>query len=99
MAEETHSSEPIELHALARGRVEGVFFRDFVQTHALRLELTGWVRNLPDGATVEVLAQGSEAALQELLAHLRQGPRGSSVSEVEVQRSPSTELLGTFEVV
>jgi acylphosphatase len=99
MANETHSSEPIELHALARGKVQGVFFRDFVQTHARRLEITGWIRNLPDGATIEVLAQGSEAALQEMLAHLRQGPRGSSVSEVEVQWSPSTEPLGTFEVV
>ena len=99
MANETHYSEPIELHALARGKVQGVFFRDFVQTNARRLELTGWVRNLPDGAIIEVLAQGSEAALQELLAHLRQGPRGSIVSEVEVQWSPSSEPRDTFEVV
>ena len=46
-----------------------------------RLQLAGWVRNLPDG-TVEVAASGREDKLQELRVLLRKGPDGAIVSEM-----------------
>ena len=67
---------------VVRGRVQGVGFRYFVQREAVRLELTGWVRNLDDGR-VEVHAQGPAAALDELAAALHRGPRFSDVRGVE----------------
>ncbi|MCK5226908.1 MAG: acylphosphatase, partial [Desulfobulbaceae bacterium] len=44
-------------HVVVEGRVQGVFFRACTQEEALRLNLTGWVRNRPEG-TVEALIEG-----------------------------------------
>ena len=64
------------------GRVQGVGFRWFVVQAARRCDVRGDVRNLSEGS-VEVRAQGSEPALERLLAALRTGPRGSRVEHVE----------------
>ncbi len=68
-------NEVSQLHALVHGHVQGVYFRDFTRSHAVRLGLTGWVRNLQDGYTVEVLAQGEKQALEKLLTILHKGHR------------------------
>jgi acylphosphatase len=65
------------------GRVQGVGFRYFTETAALREGLHGWVRNLPDGR-VEVLAEGDADALQRFERHLRHGPPAARVEHVEV---------------
>lgn len=44
-------------HIVFSGNVQGVGFRFSAYRIAGRRQLTGWVRNLPDG-TVEMLAQG-----------------------------------------
>jgi acylphosphatase len=70
---------------LVEGRVQGVGYRYFVLRHADTLGVTGFARNRADG-TVEVVAEGSESALLELEARLREGP---AFAEVEhVQREP-----------
>lgn len=63
------------------GRVQGVGFRYFVEMHARRLGVGGWVRNRADG-TVEVLAAAGEAALVDLKALLAEGPAGAHVTGV-----------------
>ena len=96
VAEEGPGSEPfdklrangggdgsVRLYALARGRVQGVYFRAFVQRHAQSLGLSGWARNMPGGDTVEVVAEGPRASLEALLAQVRRGPPGSRVDAVE----------------
>jgi DNA ligase D-like protein (predicted 3'-phosphoesterase) len=70
------------IRAVISGEVQGVGFRDAVLRSARRLGLMGWVRNEGDG-TVRVHAEGSEAALEELLAFLGEGPAGARVAEVE----------------
>jgi acylphosphatase len=75
--------------ATVRGRVQGVFFRGFVQRNARRLGISGYVRNLPDGS-VEVQAEGERARLKELEEHLRTGPPASSVREVVTDWSEYT---------
>lgn len=68
---------------LVRGRVQGVGFRWFVSRHARALAVTGYARNLPDGA-VEVLAHTDDpAALRRLEELLGQGPPGAAVQSVE----------------
>ena len=69
--------------ATVRGRVQGVNFRSFAASHARRLGLTGWARNLSDGAAVEVYAEGPRAAIEALLERLRQGPGLARVDAVE----------------
>lgn len=85
---------PAALHAVVRGRVQGVGFRDYVYTRARFLGLTGYVGNLPDGRSVEVVAEGSRADLEQLVEYLRDGPRFSRVDAVDAEwREPT----GTYE--
>ena len=70
------------VHAVVRGRVQGVGFRYFARRRALALGLTGWVRNRGDGG-VELEAEGDRVALEAFLEALRQGPSASRVSSVD----------------
>ena len=54
-------SERARMRAIIHGRVQGIFFRDFSRTHAMRLGLLGYVRNLWD-RTVEVVVEGDREA-------------------------------------
>ena len=85
------------LTARIEGRVQGVGFRAFVVRHARRLCLRGAARNLPDGG-VEVIAEGDEARLRELLTALRQGPPGSAVTEVEATWGEASGEFPDFRV-
>ncbi|HEX5368456.1 MAG TPA: acylphosphatase, partial [Dehalococcoidia bacterium] len=64
------NSERQMLRALVRGRVQGVGFRYFVQERASALGLAGFARNLSNGSTVEVVAEGPLSALEALLEAL-----------------------------
>lgn len=66
------------------GFVQGVFFRDFARRWAVELGVTGFVRNLTDGKTVAVHAEGEKQKLEELVGQLRQGPPGAAVEKVDV---------------
>lgn len=74
----------VRLHATIQGRVQGVGFRYFVQDNAVRLGLTGWVRNRWNG-DVEVVAEGDREALGNLLNALHRGPRSAFVSKVSAE--------------
>lgn len=71
----------MRLEAKVYGRVQGVFFRQTTLHEARQLNLTGWVRNEPDG-TVQVIAEGDEQALRQFYAYLRQGPPGARVERI-----------------
>lgn len=66
------------------GTVQGVFFRTYTKAKANELGITGWVRNCDDG-TVEVHAEGEEAALEQLEEWLQRGPTVARVVAVETQ--------------
>jgi acylphosphatase len=85
------------LQAVVHGRVQGVSFRYYTQRCARELGLTGYVRNLWEGS-VEVVAEGQRAALDELLAFLRVGPRAAYVTQVDTQWSAATHTFDRFEV-
>lgn len=86
------------LHAIVRGRVQGVGYRDFVQRNAARLGLRGWVRNREDLRSVEVVASGPRDALERLVERLHEGPRFAHVSEVETAWTAASERFATFEI-
>ena len=75
---------------IVSGRVQGVFFRASTRTEALRLGLNGYARNVADGS-VEVLASGDAAALDELQRWLHVGPPAARVASV--QRVESDERV------
>ena len=91
------SSDNQQLHAIVRGRVQGVNFRYSTVTQASRLGLSGWVRNQPDGS-VEVLAEGPRHVLEQLLAFLGHGPPSARVSGVEPVWQPASQAYRQFEV-
>ncbi|MCK9517757.1 MAG: acylphosphatase [Dehalococcoidia bacterium] len=68
---------------IVRGRVQGVGFRYFTERLGRNLGLDGWVRNLPDGRSVEAVAAGDPATLDDFERGLREGPPGSFVAEFE----------------
>jgi acylphosphatase len=69
-----------------------VGYRDYAQRAAALLSLTGYVRNLDDGA-VEVYAAGPLHKLSDLAAALRKGPRYSEVRGVDEQEAAFKEYL------
>jgi acylphosphatase len=73
-----------QVQMLVRGRVQGVFFRASTQREAKRLGLTGWVKNRPDGG-VEIVAEGEEDGLKELIAWAQRGPTAARVERVEMR--------------
>lgn len=81
--------------ARVHGRVQGVAFREYTRREALRLGLSGWVRNLSDG-TVEVLFEGTEAQTEALLAWLATGSPYSQVTRVEYDEFPPQGEAGPF---
>ncbi len=87
----------IARHVIVKGRVQGVFFRDYTQKKALHYRLTGWVRNLPDG-TVETLLCGEKEMVGVMLTWLKQGPPQSMVSNVIVDDIDVNEKFSTFEI-
>ena len=77
-----HSQQYRACEIKVEGRVQGVGFRYSAVHAARRFRVTGWVRNLPDGR-VEVLAEGEEQRVGQLLAWCRQGPPHSRVDHIE----------------
>lgn len=72
---------PARLEAIVTGLVQGVYFREYTRREAVRLRLVGWVANRPDGA-VQVVAEGEEPALQQLVDFLHRGSPAARVERV-----------------
>ncbi len=60
-----------------------MFFRDTCRRQARALGLSGWVRNTAKGE-VEVVFEGEEAAVDQMVAWCRHGPSRAVVTGVEV---------------
>jgi acylphosphatase len=81
---------------LVFGKVQGVFFRHSARIEAHRLDIRGIARNLPDGS-VEVLARGTPAAIEELRLWLHRGPPEAQVTEVrEISPGDTTAVPEEF---
>ncbi len=59
----------------------------------MRLGLTGWVRNLPDG-NVEAVVEGEETVVERMIGWCHDGPAGAAVSGV---KKTLREVSGEFE--
>jgi acylphosphatase len=89
--------ERVKVALRIKGRVQGVFFRDSARREAVRLGLTGWVRNCPDG-DVEAVAEGDSQGVQDFVSWCRKGPRYAQVEHVQVMESPATDEFASFRV-
>ncbi len=85
------------LHLVIKGKVQGVFFRDFVKKNAKFLNLKGWVRNTPDG-NIEILAEGEKEKLLELAEKCLRGPIMAKVENTRMEWDEPTGLFKDFEI-
>ncbi len=79
------------------GRVQGVWYRASTKQEAQRLNLTGWVRNMPDGR-VEAIAQGPKETIEALISWCYDGPEFARVESVDVTWVEPEEGFDSFEV-
>ena len=75
------------------GFVQGVGYRNWLQTEAEKREIHGWVRNLSDG-TVEALLHGEARAVDDLMRACRHGPDLARVDQVVSQPAEYDGLEG-----
>ena len=80
-------------HLIISGRVQGVGYRDSMRAQALRLGLSGWVRNRSDGS-VEAMIQGPSEAQQAMLEWVRRGPPLARVENVNTSVAPDQDFSG-----
>ena len=72
---------PLTLHLLISGRVQGVYFRKFTREQADSLGVHGYVRNLPNGR-VEAVLSGEAECVRQMEQELKVGPPNASVTGV-----------------
>lgn len=75
------------VHVFVSGDVQRVDFRQEVADKAIELGVTGWVRNLSDGR-VEAVLEGPRDEVYRVVGLCRAGPKGVTVSGVQVDREP-----------
>jgi acylphosphatase len=86
------------VRVIVHGRVQGVYFRAFVSRQASELGLTGYVRNLSGGKSVEVQAEGDKASLERLIQQLRIGPPGAVVENIDITWLEHTGRYSHFKI-
>ncbi len=85
------------VHLIIHGFVQGVFYRAGTRDTALRLGLSGWVRNLPDG-NVEAVFEGTLDKLQKAIEWCYQGPPGARVYKIDEKWGDYTGEFDGFDV-
>ncbi len=87
-----------EIHCVAKGKVRGVGYRDFVEQYTKENELYGWVKNNQKGE-FEVLVQGSPDELKECIKALNQGPPLAHVESFSVDWKTPEKIFDEFKVM
>jgi acylphosphatase len=85
------------VHVIVEGRVQGVFFRAYTRDEAVKLGLSGWVRNRTDGS-VEVLIEGEKIAVEKMEQWLHEGSPHSLVKTIHTTEEPPTGITTAFEI-
>ena len=84
----------ITVSAIYEGKVQGVGFRASVLALAKGFEVTGWVRNLPDGR-VELLAAGDPCEIESFLDGIRSSHLAGHIdTETALPTAPVPGLRG-----
>lgn len=79
------------------GLVQMVLFRDSTRRKAKKLNLVGWVMNQEDG-TVQVMAEGKEENLKQLIKWCYNGPMLAKVDKIDIVWQEPTGQFNKFEI-
>ena len=88
--------DQIAKHIIFKGQVQGVGFRYTTHRVAARYDVTGFVRNLPDG-TVEMLVQGNEQNVDACLADLEDTMAGY-IRDMKIKPLPPNPQHTDFKI-
>jgi acylphosphatase len=86
----------IAKHIIFKGRVQGVGFRYTAQRIASLSQLTGFVRNLPDG-TVEMVAQGPQKDIDDCLQDIEESFK-DYLRETKINNIPADPRYTNFQI-
>lgn len=84
------------LTAYFEGRVQGVGFRFTARNVAADFDVTGFVRNLPDGR-VEMVAEGDSDELDRLLTAVEIAMKGY-IHSTSSHKTPPTGAFKSFDI-
>ncbi len=87
-----------KIHLLISGKVQGVFYRANAKRKAEELNLKGWVKNAPDNK-VEIMAEGEEDKLREMIKWCYNGSSGAVVDKVEAEWMECEKKFDKFEIL
>jgi acylphosphatase len=90
-------NKKIRAHLFIDGKVQGVYFRQNTMIVAAKHGVTGLVRNLKDGR-VEVILEGSEIDVGEVIEWCHVGPAKATVSDVAIKYENYTGEFQEFKV-
>lgn len=90
--------EVLELKAVVKGLVQGVFFRRTVKEHASDLSLSGYAKNLPNG-NVEICLQGKKSSLEAFLKRVQQNPGNGRIDDLSYSFSSIEKHLHGFQIL
>jgi len=86
----------IAKHIIFSGRVQGIGFRFTAFNIANRYELSGFVRNLPDG-TVEMLVQGNPDGITNCIRDIQESFTGY-ITETKIEDTTPAPQYKTFKI-
>lgn len=86
------------VHVFISGFVQGVGFRRFVKHNAVKLGLTGWVKNLTDNR-VEAIFAGPKEQIEKIIAICRKGPFLSEVKDLQVDFEDLEIVYNSFDII
>ncbi|PBB93404.1 acylphosphatase [Mesorhizobium sp. WSM3864] len=86
------------VRARISGKVQGVSYRVWARDEAVRLGLTGWVRNEHDGSVTALIA-GADAAIDSMVDRLWRGPRGATVIRIEIEERTDDSAPIDFRII
>ncbi len=84
-------------HVFYAGRVQGVGFRYSAREVACGFEVTGFVRNLPDGR-VELVVEGETDETKAFLAGIHETQLDNYIRTEDINWQPATGEFTDFEV-
>jgi acylphosphatase len=85
------------VHVYISGEVQGVFFRAKTRSEAIRSNVMGWVRNMPDGR-VEAVFEGTPESVDHMVSWCRIGPDLAVVERVDVLEEPYSSSFTDFQI-
>lgn len=82
---------------ILEGRVQGVGFRNFALSKAVKYNIKGFVRNTGD-RNLEIVCCGENEDLEKFISEIKKGPSFAFINKVKIREYPGTEDFSVFKI-